>query len=332
MSKIICVGSASKDIFFPTGDGILMDTPEDITAQKKVAFEVGAKYQVEDRFEAVGGVAANAAQGLARLGLDVACYSCLGDDQLGDWVIDELRKEKVGTDLIVRASGAQTDLSAILVLTQNGERTIFFNRDANELLKVEGEKLIGAEWISVSALNGEWKENLRVILDTVKANGIRLAMNPGQRNMKDDMVMVLEAAKQSDVLLLNKDEAIEMVMYFNTEAKQEQLQDEEFLVRELHVYGAKTVAMTDGIRGAWGYDGSEVRFVAPILQKAVDATGSGDAFGSGFLAAWVQGYGLEKSLQWGISNGGNVVRYYGAREGLFRSGEIEEIANQIEVK
>lgn len=307
-----------------------MDTPEDITAQKKVAFEVGAKYQVDDRFEAVGGVAANCAQGLSRLGLDARCYSCVGDDQTGNWVVEELRKEHVGTDLIESKSGAQTDLSAILVMTQNGERTIFFNRDANELLKVDAEKLSGAEWIFVSALNGEWKENMRTILRAVHEKGMKLAVNPGQRNMKDDIAVVLEAVAQADVLLVNKDEAIDLVMGMGI-AEHESLQDETFLVRSLFRYGAKTIGLTDGIAGAWGFDGGEVWHVDVLKQKAVDATGSGDAFGSGFLSALLLGKGLGESLCWGIVNGGNVVRFYGAREGLLRSDEIGALADQVKV-
>ncbi len=330
MSKIICIGSASKDIFFPTGEGILMDTPEDITAQKKVAFEVGAKYQVEDRFEAVGGVAANCAQGLARLGLEVSTYSCVGDDQIGDWVVESLRDEHVGTELVERRPGAQTDLSAILVFTQNGERTIFFNRDANELLQVDGEKLSGAEWIFVSALNGAWQENLRTAVAAAQENNIKLALNPGQRNMKDDVATVLEAVKVADVLLVNKDEAIELVLGMG-QASSEALQDELFLIKSLHAYGAKVIGMTDGIRGAWGYDGECIIFVDVLRQKAVDATGSGDAFGSGFLAAQIQGLGLEQSLRFGIVNGGNVVRFYGAKEGLLHADVIEALAQQVNV-
>ncbi|MDD5083559.1 MAG: carbohydrate kinase family protein [Candidatus Moranbacteria bacterium] len=330
MSKIICIGSASKDIFFPTGEGELFDTPEDITAQKKVAFEVGAKYQVEDRFEAVGGVAANCAQGLARLGLEVSVYSCVGGDQTGEWVIGELQKEKVLTELIEQKDGAQTDLSAILVFTQSGERTIFFNRDANELLKVDAKKLDGAEWVFVSALNGEWKENMRAIAAGVQEKRIKLAINPGQRNMKDDIVVVLEAIKQADVLLVNKDEAIELVMGMR-QATEADLQDENFLIRALYAHGAKAIGMTDGVRGAWGYDGNVVMHVDVLMQRSVDATGSGDAFGSGFFAAWAQGLGLEQSLRWGIVNGGNVVRFYGAKEGLLRSDEIGALAQQVNV-
>lgn len=330
MSKIICIGSASKDIFFPTGEGVFMDTPEEVTSQRKVMFEVGAKYQVEDRFEAVGGVAANCAQGLARLGLDVAAYSCVGNDQIGAWVIDELQKEKVATHLIKQEEGAQTDLSAILVFTQNGERTIFFNRDANELLKVDEEKLAAAEWFSVSALNGAWQENLRTVVRVAQEKNIKLALNPGQRNMKDDIAVVLDAVKVADVLLINKDEAIELVMGIR-EATPDALQDEVFLIKTLHAHGAKVIGMTDGIRGAWGYAGDAVMFVDVVPQKSVDATGSGDAFGSGFFAAWIQGLELEQALRWGIVNGGSVVRFYGAREGLLHADEIETFAQQVSV-
>ncbi len=64
--EVICIGSVSQDIFFPTSEGIVIETPEDITAKQKIAFELGGKYKVQDRYEAVGGVAANVSQGLAR--------------------------------------------------------------------------------------------------------------------------------------------------------------------------------------------------------------------------------------------------------------------------
>jgi len=85
MNKVICIGSASKDVFFPTSKGIVTETPEDLTAQKKITFELGAKYQIDDRYEAPGGVAANVAQGISRLGVEVGCCSKIGNDEIGKW-------------------------------------------------------------------------------------------------------------------------------------------------------------------------------------------------------------------------------------------------------
>ncbi len=81
--KIICIGSSSKDIFFPTDEGVILETPEDLTSQRKIAFELGAKFRAEDRYEALGGCAANVAAGLARIGFETEYYTKIGDDDLG---------------------------------------------------------------------------------------------------------------------------------------------------------------------------------------------------------------------------------------------------------
>ncbi len=321
---VICIGSASQDIFFPTDEAVLLQTPEDITAKEKIAFELGGKYRVADRYEAVGGVAANVSCGLARLGYQVAAYSCVGDDEIGRFVLDSFKKEGVETNRITIQPEAKTDLSAIIVMTQNGERTIFHNRDANERLVVSQEKLEHARWFFVSALNGEWQKNLDSILAAQKAFGTKLALNPGQHNIKADPQKIQEALSTVDVLLLNKDEAIELLLYVYPEATKEQLDDEQYLLERLAERGAKVIGMTDGKRGAWAFDGTEYWF-CPIhtSTQVIDSTGCGDAFGSGFLAAHIAGLPVAQALQYGIANSGSVIGYYGAIEGLLSKQAME---------
>lgn len=327
---VICIGSASKDIFFPTSEGIVLETPEDITAKEKVAFELGGKYRVDDRFEAIGGVAANVSVGLARLGHQAASYSCIGDDEMGRFITETLGKEGVATDLITRYDDAKTDLSAIIVLTQNGERTIFHNRDANERLAVDGAKLKGASWLFVSALNGDWKENLKTILAAKVEHGAKLALNPGQHNIKEDPKLILKTLQSVDVLILNKDEAIELLLQSTPQPATSELDDELFLLERLARAGAKMISMTDGKRGAWGYDGEEYWY-CPIHTRTgvVDSTGAGDGFGSGFFSALLSGKPLAEALQYGMANSGSVVGFYGAIEGLLTPDEMREISAKI---
>lgn len=333
MSHIICVGSVAKDIFFPTAEGEFFDTPEDITAQRKVAFEAGAKYQIEDRYEALGGVAANTSVGLARLGVSVSCFGATGDDEIGTWIRREFEREGVDTNLLETFSDVKSDLSAILVFTKDGDRTIFYNRDSAERFCVNAEKLSGALWVMVSAMNGEWKENLRQVLLGAKATGAKLAMNPGQRNMKDDPDLVLEAVAASDVLFLNKDEAIELILHVDRGASRENLNAEPFLLTALSRVGAKTIALTDGMRGAWGYDGREMfHAVALHPNRGTETTGAGDSFGSAFLAATLFGKDLPEALSWGMVNGASVIRFYGAIEGLLRREELESHLGEVLVQ
>jgi len=339
MNQIICIGSSGKDIFLPTDKGIILDTPEDITSQKKFAFELGAKYQIDDRFESLGGCAANVSAGLARIGIKVSCCTKIGDDMLGKWIKAELEKEKVNTGLIQTEENCKSDLSAIIVNAGSGERTIFFNRDANEKLGIFPEKLKNADWIFVSALNGDWEKNLDAIFSLVKKEKIKLAFNPGQRNIKDNPRKIIETIKDCDLLLLNKDEAIEITnnLQQTTNNKQqitnnEQLNDEVFLIQELNKLGPEIVVITDGLRGAWAFDGKNLFYVQSTEDKPIDTTGAGDAFSSAFLAGCFKERKIEESLKWGAANGGSVVKYYGAIEGLLDAESLEEIAKNIQVE
>ncbi|MCD6149691.1 carbohydrate kinase family protein [bacterium] len=332
MNQIICVGSSGKDIFLPTDEGIILDTPEDITSQKKFAFELGAKYQIDDRFEALGGCAANVSAGLARLGIKVYCCTKIGDDMLGEWIKAELEKEKVSTDLIQTEKSCKSDLSAIIVSAKSGERTIFFNRDANEKLEIFPEKLKNTDWIFVSALNGEWEKNLDAIINLVKKENIKLAFNPGQRNIKDNPGKIIEAIKNCNLLLLNKDEAIEIVNSEQGTANNKQLNDEVFLIKRLRELRPEIVVITDGLRGAWAFDGKNLFYVQSTEDKPIDTTGAGDAFSSAFLASYLKGKKIEESLKWGAANGGSAVKFYGAIEGLLNIESMEKYANDIEVK
>lgn len=328
--SVICIGSVSQDIFFPTDEGVILSTPEDITAKEKVAFELGGKYRVKDRYEAVGGVAANVSQGLARLGCNASLYSCVGDDQLGHRILKDLIKEGVDISLVSRLHDAKTDLSAIIVLTQNGERTIFHNRDANERLVISQDKLRIAKWYFVSALNGDWQKNLATIVLAKKEYSIPMALNPGLHNIKDNAKLIFETLAFVDLLLLNKDEAIELILQSTPRPTNEQLNDELFLLEKLAEAGAKIIGMTDGKRGSWGFDGKEYWF-CPIHTRSsvIDSTGAGDAFGSGFFAAHMAGLPLSVALRYGMANSGSVVGSYGASTGLLSPDEMNTLIEKI---
>lgn len=330
--KIICIGSSSIDIFFPTDEGIITNTPEDLTSKKKFTFELGAKYQIDDRYESLGGCAANVAVGLSRLGIETSCYARIGNDYLGKMIEEKLNHEKVDTSLLQHDENYKSDLSSIIVDKKSGEHTIFFNRDANEKLEIHSEDLEGSEYIFISALNGDWKNNLEKILSYCEKSGAKLILNPGQRNMRDDCSKVVETAKKSEILILNKDEAIEIIICQNKNLKKENLDSEEFLIKELKNLGPKIIALTDGERGAWVYDGNDFIFANTVGKNPIETTGAGDAFTSGFLSAYLMGKNIEKCLGWGISNSGNSLNFYGATDGLLDENTMEQKVKKVNIQ
>ncbi|HBP01062.1 MAG: Carbohydrate/purine kinase pfkB family protein [Candidatus Moranbacteria bacterium GW2011_GWE1_49_15] len=329
---VICIGSSSKDVFFPTDKGVIFDTPKDLTAQKKIAFELGAKYQVEDRFETVGGCAANVAYGLARLGADVRCCTKIGDDSIGEWIGQELKKGGVGLDVLQKEKKCKSDLSFILVDAKTGERTVFSDRSANEKLEIIPGKLRKADWLFVSSLNGPWQENLKKILKFSSEKKKRIAFNPGQKNIATDTEAVIGAITRAELLMLNKDEALEIVTHVALGSTRKQLNDEAYLLEKLKDLGPRVVLITDGIRGAWAKDENGISHAAAIVVEAVDTTGSGDAFTSGFFGALLKGKTLGDALAWGIVNGSNSVKEYGGQKGLLREKEIRNIAKHVKIE
>ncbi|MEP7162965.1 MAG: carbohydrate kinase family protein [Candidatus Moraniibacteriota bacterium] len=333
MVRVICIGSVSKDIFFPTDEGVIIETPEDLASQTKVAFELGGKFRAKDRFEAVGGVAANVSQGLSRLGVSAWCYSKVGRDEIGNWIEKELVRNEVHLESFFIDPKVKSDLSAIIVITQTGDRLIFHNRDANEKLEIIPEKLEGADWYFVSALNGPWEKNLTHILELRRSHGIHLAMNPGQHNLKGNPKLILEALREIDVLFLNKDEALELLLKGGIEDDPKKLKSETFLIEKLHEQGVGVVALTDGKRGAWASFGDDI-YHADIYEPKglVDTTGAGDAFASGFFGAYLHKLPVEACLQYGIANAGSVVGSYGASSGLLNQEEIHAYLKEIHPK
>jgi sugar/nucleoside kinase (ribokinase family) len=332
MAKIICIGSACKDVFFPTPEGKIMETPEDLMSQKKIAFELGAKYKIEERFEALGGVAANVAVGLAKLGTEVACYSNIGSDYISAWTKEQLEKNDVNTDLITSSQNTPGDFSAIVVDKNSGERVIFTNQPANTNLDIVPEKLKNFTWFFLGDLHGDWESDLDKIIAVAGENGTKIAMNPRQVNIHDNPKKVSEIISKCDVVFLNKDETIEILNAAGEKYSPENLDSEAFLIKKISEMGPVVAAITDGEKGAWAYDGQNLFHAGIIKVSAKDSTGAGDAFSSGFLAAHLKGKKLEECLRWGIANSCHSVEHYGAIEGLLDEEKIIKLTEDIEVE
>jgi sugar/nucleoside kinase (ribokinase family) len=320
--QIICIGSSCKDIFFPTAEGIVTDTPEDLMAQKKITFELGAKYKIENRAEALGGCAANVAVGLAKLGIKPACYSHIGDDLSANWIKEQLKKEGVDTSLITHEKNFPSDLSAIVIDKGSGDRVIFSNQKANGKLRIVAEEIKDTGWFFIGDLHGDWEKHLDEIYKVAAENDIKVANNPRQINLHDNPKKILEIIPKSDVLFLNKDESIEVLLVTGEKYSKEELDDEIFLAKKLQTMSSGVVSITDGVRGAWATDGEKIVFAPGIKVNALDTTGAGDSFTSGFLAAHMKGKALEECVRWGIANSSNEVQFYGSIEGLLGEEKI----------
>jgi ribokinase len=306
MLDVISIGGATIDIF--------VKSPQFIVANNLLSLEYSSKNEISQSLIASGGGATNSSTSFSRLGLKSACISLIADDHLSDYIIDDLKKESVATNLLIKNKNDTTDYSVILVAPDGG-RSILTNRGDTRLEEknINWDKLSKTKWFYISSLEGNL-ELLEELIGFAKENKIKIALNPGNRELAQRKKL-LPLLKLVDFLLLNKTESEALVDL--------DINDKTFWDKLVSL-SPSIVAVTNGREGAFVFAEGHHYFSPIINVKPVDETGAGDAFGSTFIAATIYGHTPEESLFWAIKNSASVVAHLGAKPGLLTLKQIKK--------
>lgn len=319
----ITIGGATEDITFFTREGILIDNKKDILRQRLLAFEYGAKMKIDKSYSTFGGGAANAAVNFAGLGFKTAALVAVGEDQRGMRVLNNLKKKKVDTRMVQKIKNHETGFSFILI---NPEKIVFSNRAANEELGIGNQELKNlkrAEWVFITSLSGKWEEVLKRVFSV---KDLKIAWNPGHIQLKAGIQRIGQFLKKTKILFVNKDEAIELVIFKSENKKKgnKYLNNVRNLLLEIKKMGPEITVITSGEKGADVYDGINF-YHQDILKerRRVDVTGVGDAFNSSFLAGLKIYHGdIQKAMHLGVKVTASVVGKQGAQNGLLKRSEL----------
>lgn len=318
----LTIGGATQDITFHSKAGVFVDNKKDPTKQKLLGFEFGAKINVADANFSFGGGAANTAVCLSRLGNKVSIFTAVGKDLSGKAIINNLKKEKVNTKHI-SFSDLPSGLSFVVAhKSPAGEDHVLFTfRGANEDLKIDARayEQIKPDWVYVSSLSGKnWQQILTRIFALRQKQENYLAWNPGNLQLQAGLSRLKQYLALTDVLLLNKDEAIELLV-----PQLKGVANPRKLLPLLRNYCPGILVITDGINGAYAMYGKNI-FFQPIKEiKKKDTVGVGDAFDSTFV--WALNYfnkDIDLALQAAMINSAFVVSLPGAEEGLLKKEEL----------
>lgn len=308
--NVICVGGATRDIMFYSGEGELISTGN-MTKQKLLAFEYGAKIAADDLYFSFGGGAANAAVSCSTLGLKAGIVCRLGDDENGRVALKNLRDRGIEIQSVATDKIRKTGFSMILTINNPAKEHILFTyRGSNDNLSYRDIKLANCEsdWFYVSSLPEiGWEK----IMANLVARQKKLAWNPGSRQLAK-ISRMKKFLPKTEVLFLNRDEALEF----------KKLKNIKNLLKYIHELGPKVSVITDGAAGAYAYDGQKYYFLKARASKNVDTVGVGDAFNSAFTSALICGKSIKDALRWGINNSASVVAQVGAQNGLLSKRQI----------
>jgi len=311
MFDIISIGTATRDMFCIGAPFIEIES-EKFKTLKGLCLSYGSKAELPNILFTTGGAGTNAAVAFARAGFKTACLSRVGSDPGGSAILSELDKEGVSSKYFQIDKKNFTAYS-IIFLTKEGERTILSYKGAGEHLsekEIPWEEIKKTKWFYLDSLGGN-KELLRQLLEFAKSNNIKIASNPGSRELKI-LKENKDWLKNYDIFTLNQEEASDLTGV--------DYQNEKEIFSELENLLPGIIVMTKGPKGVVVSDGKS-RFAAGIFkeEKLVDRTGAGDAFASAFVSGFIQ-----EAIKWGSANGTSVVERVGAKEGILNEKEYQD--------
>lgn len=296
MFDIISIGSATRDVLMQSD-----------------AFEhakAGSKVEVKKLILATGGGGTNYAVTFARQGLKTACVGVIGSDPNGAEILREMEGEGINVDMFQKHNDDMTAYSVILVYP-NAERTILSYKGEGQhfsAAQIDFSKL-QTRWLFLDSLGGHYDLFEKLVRHAV-ANGIKIACNPGGKELAHGLEKLKPLLAQMDIVLMNKEE-------------------EEQLSGDLKKYVKGILSISDGPRGVTVFDGEKTYTAGIPDSPVVERTGAGDAYGAGFVsqillndeARMTNDEKITKAIQFGTANASSAVTQFGAKAGILKSGD-----------
>ena len=264
----------------------------------------------------VGSSSAIFACGAARLGLRVAFVGVVGDDPFGRFMLEAMAGR--GIDVSACRVEPAEPTGATVILTSGRDRamlTAMGSIGAFEPEMVPDALLDRARHLHVGGfyLQERSRDRLPAWFAEVRARGLTTSFDT---NWDPDEVWdggVLELLRNTDVFLPNAEEVRRIARNDDAEAAARSLAA---TAAEGRTDGGPIIVVKQGATGAFALTvAGEVVRVPALTVDTRDATGAGDAFGAGFLHAWLDGGGLLESLELGVVCGGLSTRAVGGVEG-----------------
>jgi sugar/nucleoside kinase (ribokinase family) len=307
---LLTIGDAAIDLYMKV-EGREISQDKSDQEHPKICFYHGSKIPVRTVESNIAGNAVNVAIGANKLGLRTAIYSEMGDDEEALRVEKDLGREGIITEYLHRNKGSQTGIHPVIVY--GGERTIFSHHEKRSYHLGNWPE---PKWLYYTSVSPGFEKFQEELVKYLKENPqIGVAFNPGTFQLRVGLEGLRNIFSVTDVLFVNREEAVFFVGEDNTEN----------LHYKLHELGPQLTVITDGSEGASGSDGRDlIKIPAYMADKpVVDKTGAGDSFASGALAALFFKKPLREVLLWGAVNSSGVIREIGAVHGLKSKEEIE---------
>jgi sulfofructose kinase len=290
MTRVLLIGIAVQDYVFAVDK---IPTRAEKTRAKGLAV-VG------------GGLAANAAVAVARLGGEASLITRLGDDGVGRDIREEFAREGVATDGSRVFPGRRSPTSAILVDAE-GERLVVSYSDPD--LPATTEWLPAALPAGTRAVLGDsrWEEGAKHVFELARAAGTPAVLDL-DRAIRDEGVIA--AASHT---------AMSMQALRELGAGGDPVAG----LQALRPRFPGWLCVTDGARGCWWTEGAAIRHTPAFAVTTVDTLGAGDTFHGALALALGEGQPIPRAVRFASGAAALKCATFGGRAGIPRRAALD---------
>lgn len=234
-----------------------------------------------------GGAESNVAAGLEAAGIPTSWVSRLGEDPLGDLILEELGAAGIDIEAVVRDPERRTGL---YLKSRRGENEVFYYREGSAASAMSpglleepeaARRLAAADLVHTSGITASISPGCSKLLDTLfgQPRSARLSFDVNYRPSLPGVspTELLGLARRADVVFVGADEARAAWGAEGVEDILAALPD------------VPCVVVKDDSRRALCRLDGEVSEVPSLSVRVIDAVGAGDAFAAGFLAGLLHG-------------------------------------------
>lgn len=271
----------------------------------------------------IGGAESNVAIALSRLGISAGWMSLLGDDELGQLVLDRVRAEGVDTSRVRRVRDSSTGLylrerigQAVRVYYyRQGSAASTMSPESFDPRYLEGARFLHLTGIT-PALSRDCRDLVVSMAQEARKIGIRVSFDV---NYRSKLWSPKAARTFAEEMLPN----VDLLLVGDEEARALWGRDDEELGRELAASGPNEVVLKRGVRGSAVLLDDLALELPAFDVTEVDPIGAGDAFSAGYLAGHVWGLGPLERLRVSNAMGAMSVATLGDYEGLPDRAELD---------
>ncbi|MDR0218581.1 MAG: ribokinase [Enterobacteriaceae bacterium] len=271
----------------------------------------GKQYQV-----AFGGKGANQAVAAGRCGADITFIACVGRDDSGERVRQQLAKDNINTSSVGVIEGETTGVALIFV-NQQGENVIGISAGANGALTPEYFRNHEHVIKEADALLLQLETPLNTVqlaAETAKNHNTKVILNPAPAQKISDKLLSLV-----DIITPNETEAEYLTGIAVTDET-----GAGKAAQHLHDKGIETVIITLGGRGVWlSEKGKAGKIVPGFNVKAIDTIAAGDTFNGALVTGLLEGKAILPAIRFAHAAAAIAVTRHGAQPSVPWRNEID---------